>query len=313
MRLALISGGANTPLTEAIGRELGCELTPAVVERFPDGESHIEVQGSVRGCDVFVVQPTSPPASDHLLELILLADACRRAGAERLTAIMPYFAYARQDRRASGREAVGARVVGDQLQATGFNRVVAVDVHTPALEAMLSVPLDHLTAVPLLVQAVRDLQLQDPVIVAPDLGATKLAERFSRGLACDMAIVRKTRLSGDEVRTSGVVGDVAGRTPVIVDDMISTGGTIAAAAKAVRESGAAGSPVVVATHALLVANAVDRLKTIPAHNVIVTDSVAPQRAPASLPLAVCGLGSLLADAIRRLHSGESMADLIRHE
>lgn len=195
MKLALISGTANQTLAEAVGRRLECGLTPSSAERFPDGELHIEIEGSVRGGDVFVVQPTSPPADEHLLELLFIADACRRAGAERITAVMPYFAYARQDRRASGREAVGARVVGDQLRTAGFDRVVGVDIHTPAIEAILSVSLDHLTAVPILTTAARELQLENPVIVAPDLGATRLAERFSQALGCEMAIVRKTRLS----------------------------------------------------------------------------------------------------------------------
>lgn len=312
MKLALLSGTANKPLAEAIGRRLGCEFTPSVITRFPDGELHVEVLESVRGCDVFVVQPTSPPANDHLMELLLLADACRRAGAERLTALMPYFAYARQDRRVTGREAVGARVVGDQLRAAGFDRVIGVDMHTPAIEAVLSVPLEHLTAVPLLTKAVQDLRLDDAVIVAPDLGATKLAERFSQRLGAEMAIVRKTRVGGALVKTAGVVGNVRGRRPVIVDDMISTGATIEAAANEVAEAGAAGDVTVVATHALLVADAVHRLKNIPVERVIVTDSV-PLTADTPLRITVCGLDSLLSDAVGRLHGGESLSGLIRHE
>jgi ribose-phosphate pyrophosphokinase len=312
MKLALLSGTANKPLAEAIGRRSGCELTPSVITRFPDGELHVEVLESVRGCDVFVVQPTSPPANDHLMELLLLADACRRAGAERMTAIMPYFAYARQDRRANGREAVGARVVGDQLRAAGFDRVIGLDMHTPAIEAILSVPLDHLTAVPMLTRAVQDVRLDAAVIVAPDLGATKLAERFSQAVGKEMAIVRKTRVSGARVKTSGLVGEVRGRRPVIVDDMISTGATIEAAANAVAQAGGSGDVIVVATHALLVADAVDRLRNIPVERMIVTDSV-PVPTETQLPIKICGLDSLLADAIRRLHGGESLGALIRHE
>lgn len=312
MKLALLSGTANKPLAEAIGRRSGCEFTPTVITRFPDGELHVEVLESVRGCDVFVVQPTSPPANDHLMELLLLADACRRAGAERLTALMPYFAYARQDRRATGREAVGARVVGDQLRAAGFDRVIGVDMHTPAIEAVLPVPLEHLTAVPLLTGILQELQLADAVIVAPDLGATKLAERFSQAFGMEMAIVRKTRVSGALVKTSGVVGNVRGRRPVIVDDMISTGATIEAAANAVAQAGGSGGVTVVATHALLVAGAADRLKNIPVERMIVTDSV-PVPTDTPLLITVCGLDSLLSEAIRRLHAGESLGELICHE
>jgi ribose-phosphate pyrophosphokinase len=311
VKLSLLSGTANRPLAGAIAARFGCDVTAAEVARFPDGELHVDVMESVRGRDVFIVQPTGPPADANLMELLLLADACRRAGADRLTAVIPYFGYARQDRRATGREAVAVRVVGDLLQTAGFGRVVGVDMHTASIEAILSVPLEHLSAVPLLAEAVKGLQLKDGVVVAPDLGATKLAERFGRLLGMPIAVVRKTRVSGEAVTVGDVVGEVGGRTPVIVDDMISTGGTIEAAVRATMDAGSAPEVTVVATHALLVGRAGDRLRDLPLRNLLVTDSVPPPDTP--LPMTVIGLDTLLAEAIRRIHADESIGELVRRE
>jgi ribose-phosphate pyrophosphokinase len=214
---------------------------------------------------VYVIQATSPPVDTHLLELLFLADACRRAGAAQITAMVPYFGYARQDRRARGREAVGARLVAELLGSSGLHRLVAVDLHTVALEGVFPIPLEHLSAVPLLVEAVRPWVTDNTVIVTPDLGAVKLAERYATALQRPLAIVHKTRLSGADVRVERIVGEVHGRVPIIVDDMISTGGTIAAASQALLAAGCAPPVMVVTTHGLLVGPAVERLRSIPLH------------------------------------------------
>ena len=309
MNLTLISGSANPALAESVAATLGLKPARRVLERFPDGELHVEVQEDLRGQDVYLLQPTGPPVDAHLLELLLLADAGRRAGAVRLTAVVPYFGYARQDRRARGGEPVGGRVVADLIAASGLDRVVAVDLHTAALEGFFAVPLEHLSAVPLLVEAVRPAVAENAVIVAPDLGAVKLAERYARALDRPVATVHKVRLSGEEVRVRGLVGEVRGRAPLVVDDMISTGGTITAAVTTLLAAGCVPEVTVVASHALLVGPAVERLGAQPIRRLIVTDSVA---VPRDLPLRleVTGLGPLLAEAIDALHHERPLGRLL---
>jgi ribose-phosphate pyrophosphokinase len=281
------------------------------LHRFPDGELHVEVEESVRGRDVYLVQPTSPPVAEHLLEVLLLADACRRAGATRLTGVIPYFGYARQDRRASGREPVGARLIADVLKAGGLQRVVAVDLHTASLEGFFPFPLEHLSAVPLLAEAVLPWISHNGIIVSPDLGAVKLAQRYASLLGLPMAIVHKSRISGEEVEARGIVGEVSGRSPVVVDDMISTGGTVEAAVKAVLAAGAVPEVTVVASHALLVGPAAQRMKGLPINRFVATDSVA---VAADFPvlLQVVSLGPLLAEAVQRLNQEQSLSDFIVH-
>ena len=305
----MLTGSANRPLAEAVSELVGVRLGAASIRRFPDGELQVAVRDSVRQADVYLIQPTTPPFEVHFFELILLADACRRAGAARLTAVIPYFGYARQDRRARGRESVGARVVADLLAAAGFTRVVAVDLHSPALEGFFPFPVEHLTAVPELAKAVDPGA--DGTVVAPDLGAVRLADRYGQLLGRPVAIVHKTRVSGSEVAAHGVIGDAGDRAPIIVDDMISTGATIAAAHAALRQAGCRTDVTVVATHALLVGDAVERLRMLELQRLAVTDTVLLPLPP-RLPLRVVSVAPLLADAIRRLHEGRSLADLLVH-
>jgi ribose-phosphate pyrophosphokinase len=290
---------------------LGVEPAPCEVTKFPDGELHVSIGESVRGGDVYLVQSSSPPVDTHLMQLLLLADACRRAGAARLTAVMPYFGYSRQDRRASGREPIGARLVADLLAAAGLTRVVAVDLHSSALEGIFSLPLEHVTAVPLLAEAAGAALLANAVIVSPDLGATKLAARYARILNRPVAFVHKQRLSGSSVAVRGITGEVRGLAPLIVDDMISTGGTIEGAVQALLAAGATSEVVVIATHGLLVGDALGRLAALPLREVIVSDSVA-SNSSSPLRLHRVSIAPLLADVIRRLHEDRSLSDLIVH-
>ena len=257
----------------------------------------------------YVIQPTGPPVSDHLVELLLLLDACRRGGAGRITAVLPYFGYARQDRRSQAGEAVGARVVADALAASGAQRLVVVDPHTAALEAMCGIPVEMLTAVPALAGALAPLVPGDAVVVAPDLGAVKLAEHYASLLHRPVAVVRKTRMTGATVRAEEIAGDVAGRPAVVVDDMISTGATIEAAARVLLAHGGAPAIVVAATHGLLVAGAAGRLGRLPVQCTVTTDSL-PRGHPPAVPLQVESIAPLLADAISRLHHEQPLGDLL---
>lgn len=309
--LTIVSGSGNRPLAESIAQRLALGLCRTVVTRFPDSELHVELGDSVRGCDVYIVQPTGPAVDGHLMELLLLADANRRAGAARLTAVVPYFGYARQDRRAKGREAVPGRIIADMLGVVGLQRIIGVDLHTPSLEGFFSIPLEHLSAVAVLANAIDDLVTDNAVIVAPDLGAVKLAESYAQLLHRPIAFAHKTRLSGSEVRVHGIVGEVAGRVPVIVDDMISTGGTIEAAAKASLAAGCQREIIVVASHALLVGPAVERLSALPLKRLVVTDSL-PLPEHGSLLIETVSLAPMLAETITRLNVGQSMDELLSH-
>jgi ribose-phosphate pyrophosphokinase len=311
MEVSIVAGSANPVLAEAVASALGARLASRIVERFPDSEVHVEILESMRGKDVYLLQPTSPPVDEHLLELLFLADACRRAGAARSTAVIPYSGYARQDRRARGREPVGARVVADMLGAAGISRIVAVELHSPALEGFFALPLEHLSAVPLLADAARPWMTGKGVVVAPDLGAAKLADRYARILDLPVAIVHKTRLGGDAVSVHRITGEVRDRAPLIVDDMISTGGTIEAAIKALREAGCAPDITVVASHGLFVGPARQRLSAAAARRYIVTDSV-PSAEGTPLPVQVVSVSGLLAETIRRLHDDRSLGELIAH-
>ena len=309
-RLTLLTGSGHPALAEAVAARLGVTVGVTHVSTFPDGELHVAVRDSVRGDDVYVLQPTGPPFERHFIELLLLVDACRRAGAARLTAVTPYFGYARQDRRAAGREPVGARLMADLLAAGHVQRLVAIDLHSAALEGAFSIPLEHVSAVPLLAQAAHDVPATG-VVVAPDLGALRLAERYARLFELPTAVVHKTRMSGTEVVAANVSGDVRGRHPLIVDDMISTGATIAAAVAALRAAGSESEVRVIATHALLVGNAVERLRALPLRWMIVADTL-PVPDGTGLPLEVVSVAPLLADALRRLHDDRSLADLLVH-
>lgn len=305
--LTVFAGPSNARL----GTEV-CEILrvpPAAYEcrRFPDGETQIEIRESLRGRDVFLLQSTSPPVEQHLMELLLLADACRRAGARRLIGVIPYFGYARQDRR-TGRQAIGARVAANIIATAGFDHLMLIDAHTPAIEGFFDVPIDHLTAVPLLARAAAPSIRDNSVVVAPDFGAVKLAREYARLLHVPMAFVHKTRLSGEEVEAHGVIGDVRNRAPLVVDDMLSTGGTIEAAVGALREAGAVEPISVAVTHALLVGRAREVLRTLPIARLMAGDTVAIAQ-PAEPYLEITSVAPLIAAAIRRDHRDESLADL----
>jgi ribose-phosphate pyrophosphokinase len=292
----LLGGSGNQPLLWAMAQALGLKPEPCVLERFPDGELHVRLERAQQGAHVCIVQPTGPPVDEHLVELVMLSDACRRAGAARLTAAVPYFGYARQDRREDAGEAIGMKAVARLIEAAGIDQLIVVDPHSVALEASCNIPVTTLTAVPKLAAALQPVVDRDAVLVAPDFGAVKLAERYAAILDRPVAVVRKTRASGERVHAVDVIGDVQHRQPVIIDDMITTGATIEAAAHALLDRGCRDELIVAATHGLFVGPAIERLSALPLHYVVVTDTV-PVAPTVDLSVAVVGIHDLLGDAL----------------
>jgi ribose-phosphate pyrophosphokinase len=303
--VTLMTGGAHPALAAAVAAALAAPLVEVELAQYPDAEV-VRIKDSVRAADLYIIQPTPPPSERHLFELLLLADAAKRAGAARITAVVPFLGYSRQDRRAGAdRTAIGARVVADILGASQVDRVVTVDLHQPAVEGFFSFPVEHLEAYSLHLEALRDLR-ENSVVVAPDLGASKLADRFARDLDVPFAVVHKTRLSGVAVVATHVTGDVQGRRPIVVDDMITTGGTVRAALEAAMAAGALGEAVVAITHGILSEDAPSVLRPLPIASLLITDSVPLD---AGLPrLRVVPLAGMLAEAIRRLSEGRSLAE-----
>jgi ribose-phosphate pyrophosphokinase len=305
----ILPGTAHPELAAAVARELATPLGKCRVERFPDGELSVRLEETVRGREVFVIQPTAPPVNDHLVELLAFADACRRDSATRIAAVVPYFGYARSDRRNRRREPITASMVAALLQCAGIERVLTIDLHTPQVEGFFHIPVDSLSAVPALCDAVRErLPLGDAVVVSPDAGRVSMATDYADRLGLPLVVLHKRRVDGAETKVTNRVGDVRGRACLIVDDIIATGGTLLESAAALREAGARAEMFVAATHGLLLGDATEDLLRAGVREVWVTDSVAPRR-PLHAAVHVVTVAPLLASAIRRELGGESFQEL----
>jgi ribose-phosphate pyrophosphokinase len=299
MKPILLSGRANPVLAREIAKGLSMTLGQCNIDSFPDGEIHVEILEDLMGCDVYLIQPTSPPVAENLLELLLLSDAARRSGAAHITGIIPYFGYARQDRRSTEGEPVGGRVAADILSG-GLDRIITVDLHKPTLEGFFSVPVEHLSAIELIAESLKSSLPNNPVLVAPDLGAAKLANTYADLLNIPVAYIYKVRESGEKVSIRNIVGDVAGCSPILVDDMISTGGTMIKAMEALLAQKCLPEINMVATHGLFVGDGLKRISLFPVSKIIVTDSIMKPKNQFPLPINVVSLKTLLANAIKRL-------------
>jgi ribose-phosphate pyrophosphokinase len=303
----LIAGPANPELCAEIAQTLDVPFCKTTVTRFADGEIFVRIDENVRGNDVFIVQPTNPPA-DNIMELLLLIDAARRASAARITCVMPYYGYSRQDRKDQPRVAIGAKLLANMITVAGANRVLGLDFHQHQLQGFFDVPVDHLYAAPVFVSHYRKKDLHELVVVAPDVGSAKMARGFAKRLNGSLAIIDKRRPKPNVSEVVNVVGEVEGRDCLLADDMIDTAGTVSEAARALKDLGAR-DVYVCATHALLSGPAVERLSKAPIKEVTVTDTVMipqPKRFPT---LCVLSVGELLSKAIRYIHSEQSVSSL----
>jgi ribose-phosphate pyrophosphokinase len=303
----LLAGTANRPLAEEIARQLGIDLCKLTCTRFADGEIFVRVDENVRGNDVFIVQPTNAPA-ENIMELLLLIDAARRASAARITVVMPYYGYSRQDRKDQPRVAIGAKLVANMIMSAGADRVLGIDFHQHQLQGFFDIPVDHLYAMPVLSGHFRRKNLKDVVIVAPDVGAAKMARGFAKRLDATLAIIDKRRPHANVSEVVNVVGEVEGRDCILADDMIDTAGTVAGAARALKELGAK-DVYVCATHALLSGPAVQRLTEAPIVEVVVTDTILTPAERRFDKLTILSVGELLSKAIRYTHAEQSVSSL----
>jgi ribose-phosphate pyrophosphokinase len=310
-KLKVFSGRANVPLAEKIAQCLGDSLGKITLANFPDGEISVRIEEDVRGRDVFVVQPTCPPVNESLMELLIMLDSFRRASAARISVVLPYYGYARQDRKDVGRVPISAKLVANLLTVAGANRVLALDLHAAQIQGFFDIPLDHLHAAPVLNDYIRSLGVpqNDFVVLSPDEGSIKRALMHQKKLGGTLAIVDKRRSSATETKQANLIGGtMEGKVVVMFDDMITTAGSIVGAAQVAKRNGAR-EVYACASHAVLVGNAIERLRDAPLKQVIVTDTIPlpPQKALPSIK--VLSVAPLLADAIKRIHFNESVSKL----
>jgi ribose-phosphate pyrophosphokinase len=309
-KLQVFTGNANPELAKRVCSRLEIPLGDALVNRFPDGEVNVKINEDVRNRDVFILQPTCPPVNDSLMELLLLVDTVRRASASRVTAVIPYYGYARKDRKDEGRVPISAKLVANLITRAGVDRVLCLDLHAPQIQGFFDIPVDHLYSSPVLVdhfQRKRLADISDGCIVAPDVGGIKQARAYAKLLGLSLAIVDKRRVSPDQAKAVHVIGEVQGKRCILVDDMISTGGTISEAAKALRENGAT-EVHVSAAHGVFCGPAKERLESAPVDSIVVTDTI-PKNSMTPRGTTVLSVGDLLGDAILRIHQGRSVSKL----
>ncbi len=309
-KLRVFGGTSNPDLTTKICNVLGIRQGDATINPFPDGETSIKLEDDVRGRDCFVIQSTSPPVDSTLMELLIFIDCLRRASADRITAVIPYFGYARQDRKSEGRTPITAKLVANMIAAAGVDRVLAMDLHADQIQGFFDIPVDHLTAAPVLCKHFESLKLKNIVLVSPDIGNMKTANLFASRLNADMAVIDKRRTSGDSTTAVNIIGHVRDKTVLIFDDMITTAGTATEAARLVREHGAVDC-CLGATHAVFAEPAFDRLRAAEFKHLVVTDTIHVSEAARKRlgNLTVLTISELMAEAIRRIHFHESVSAL----
>lgn len=310
--IKIFSGRSNPEIAEDIAKYLGGSLGTLQIKNFSDGEIYVRINESIRGSDVFVVQSLCDPVNKNIMELLIMLDACKRASAKSVTAVIPYYAYARQDRKTSGREAISAKLVADLLATAGATRVLAVDLHTGQLQGFFNTLVDHISVTPVLINYIKQLGYSDKemVMVSPDAGGVERARKFAEKLNCSLAIVDKRRLAHNVAEVENLIGDVKGKIAFLVDDMIDTAGTITEASKLIIREGAK-EVYVCASHALFSGPALERLENSPVKEVIVANTI-PLKENAPLKITQLSVAPLLAESIKRIHSNESVSYILEN-
>jgi ribose-phosphate pyrophosphokinase len=307
--LKIFSGNANPALAQEICSHLSVPLAKASVKTFSDGEIMVEINENVRGRDVFVVQPTCQPANENLIELLVMIDALKRASADRITAVIPYFGYARQDRKVAPRTPITSKLVADLITTAGAQRVLCVDLHAGQIQGFFNIPVDHLYAAPVVLEDIKSRFSEELVVVSPDAGGTERARAFAKRLNAGLAIIDKRRSAANVSEVMHIIGDVDGQTCIIVDDMIDTAGTLCQAAAALKAHGA-GDVYATATHAVLSGPALDRINESSLKEVLVCNTIpVEKKAETCSRLRIVSVADLLAEAIRRIHGDESVSSL----
>jgi ribose-phosphate pyrophosphokinase len=307
MELKIITGNANRPLAEAIVKELSVPLTKANVTHFSDGEIQVKIDDNVRGADCFVVQPTCYPVNENIMELLIIADALRRASARRITAVVPYYGYGRQDRKAEPRVPISAKLVANLIVASGVHRMLAMDLHAGQIQGFFDIPVDHLYGTPVFLKYFREKKLKDMVVVSPDAGGVERARAFAKHLEADLAIVDKRRPRPNEAAIMNIIGEVKGKTAILLDDLVDTAGTLTKVAAAIKEKGAV-HVLAACSHGVLSGAAIQRIQESPIEELIITDSI-PMNGKKSDKIKVLGIAPLLAEAIKRIYNDESVSAL----
>ena len=305
--MKIFSGTANAPLARAICKSIGIELGRCNITPFPDGETFVKIEDNVRGEDVFIIQPTSPPTNHNLMELFIMIDALRRASAKRITAVVPFYGYARQDRKDQPRVPITAKLVANLLVAAGTTRILTMDLHAQQIQGFFDIPVDHLYAAPVMYEYLRRKNLTNLVVVSPDIGGLKMAHAYSQTLGVGLAIVAKRRKSATEVESMAVIGDIKGKNILLVDDLTETAGTLTQAAMLLKKKGAKAILACV-SHAILSEIGVERLRKSVIDELITTDTV--QRPPIDgVKIVTLSVAGLLGEAIKRIHSNSSVNSL----
>jgi ribose-phosphate pyrophosphokinase len=303
----IFSGTANLPLARAICKYIGCQLGQCTITPFPDGETFVKIEENVRGEDVFVVQPTSPPTNHHLMELFIMMDALRRASAQRITAVVPFYGYARQDRKDQPRVPITAKLVANLLVAAGASRILAMDLHAQQIQGFFDIPVDHLYAAPVMYEYLKKKNLKNLVVVSPDVGGLKMAHAYSQTLGAELAIVAKRRKSATEVESMAVIGDIEGKNILLVDDLTETAGTLTQAAALLKKNGAQ-KVLACVSHAILNDTGIERLRKSVIDELITTDTV-QRPAIDGVKITTLSVAGLLGEAISRIHSNSSVNSL----
>lgn len=307
-RLQVFAGNSNLPLARELVAHLNQNLGRAMVGTFSNGETRVRLEENVRGSDVFVIQSLTNPVDHMLIEMLIMIDALRRSSAARITAVMPYYGYAKQEKKTAGREPISAKLVANLLTTAGADRILTMDLHAPAIEGFFDIPVDHLQAGPLLVNYFRDKDLPDVVAVSPDAGGVGRANKFRERIGASLAIISKQRPEPDVAEVIEMVGDVEGKSAIIVDDMISTGGTLVEAAKSLRERGAA-RVFACATHGIFAGNAFEQIADSPLEEIVVTNTIQFPAESGSARIKVISVAALFAEAIMRIHKDLSLSAL----